>query len=45
MNIGNGFIHFLVYNNFCKNDVKEVIVKDFVVTYLVVVRINFEQNL
>ena len=45
MKIENCFVHFLVNNNFCTNDVKKVSVKHFVVTYLADVRINFEQNL
>ena len=44
--IENCFVHFLVKNNFCTNKhVKRVSVIHFVVTSLVVVRINFEQNL
>ena len=39
------FVHFLVNNNFSTSDVKKVSVKHFVVTFLVVVRIKFEQNL
>ena len=45
MKIENYFVHFLVNNNFCPNDVKKVSVKHFVVTFLVVVRFNFKQNL
>ena len=45
MKIENFFVHSPINNDFCTNDMKELSVKDFVVTCLVAVRINFEQNL